>query len=95
VPSRLSVRGSLLLVSLGPPAAAIVVGLVGGFDRPISLTQSSDVTALVSVITLIALGPIAEVIGHELVGYRHTIRVVEREGGVMDHGAERSSNFSG
>jgi hypothetical protein len=47
------------------------------------------------VIALIALGPIVEVIGHELVGYRHIIRVVERESGVMDRGAERAGDFLG
>jgi hypothetical protein len=31
------------------------------------------------VIALVALSPILEVVGHELIGYQHTIRVIERE----------------
>jgi low temperature requirement protein LtrA len=69
----------LLLVSLVPLAAAIVVGLTAGSGGNIDLTRSSDVTALVSVIALVALGSIFEVVGHELVGYKHTVRVVDRE----------------
>jgi hypothetical protein len=56
----------LLVASLVPPAAAVVVGLVAG-----------GTTALAAVFALVALGSIVEVVGHELVGYRHTLRVVE------------------
>lgn len=69
----------LLLVSLVPLAAAIVVGLSAGSDGAINLKRSSDVAALVSVIALVALGAIVEVVGHELVGYKHTVRVVDQQ----------------
>jgi hypothetical protein len=69
----------LLLVSLVPLAAAIVVGLVAGSTGNIDLKHSSDVTALVSVIALVALGSIVEVVGHEFVGYGHTVRVLDGE----------------
>jgi low temperature requirement protein LtrA len=54
----------LFAVSLAPLAAAVVVGMSTG--------------ALVPVIALVALSAVVEVVGHELVGYRHTIRVVEQ-----------------
>jgi low temperature requirement protein LtrA len=59
----------LLIVSLVPLAAAVVVALVA---------SSSGVTVLAAVIALVTLGSIVEVVGHELVGYRHTMRVLER-----------------
>jgi low temperature requirement protein LtrA len=68
----------LFVVSLVPLAAAVVVGVLAGGKRsgPIG---STHLTALVAVIALVGLSPILEVVGHELIGYRHTIRVVERE----------------
>jgi len=67
----------LFAVSLVPLAAAFAVGmLVGGGPRgPIG---STHLAALVAVIALVALSPILEVIGHELIGYRHTVRVFDR-----------------
>jgi low temperature requirement protein LtrA len=66
----------LLLASLVPPAAAVVIGLSAG-SGPVEPDRSADLTALVSVIALVALGAIVEVVGHEVVGYRHTLRVLE------------------
>jgi len=31
------------------------------------------------VVGLVALAALVEVVGHEMVGYRHTLRVLERE----------------
>jgi low temperature requirement protein LtrA len=68
----------LFVVSLVPLAAAVVVGmLVGG--EPSGPVGSTHLAALVAVIALVGLSPILEVVGHELIGYRHTVRVVERE----------------
>jgi hypothetical protein len=33
----------------------------------------------VAVIALVALAAVVEVVGHEIVGYRHTVRVVDRQ----------------
>jgi len=68
----------LYLVSLVPLAAAVVVGVLAGGERS-GPVGSTHLAALVAVIALVALSPILEVVGHELIGYRHTIRVVERE----------------
>ena len=35
--------------------------------------------ALVAVVALVALRAVIEVVGHELVGFRHTMRVVEAD----------------
>lgn len=64
----------LLLLTLAPLAAAIVVGALVHPDRSIDLSRPGDLTALSIVIGLVALGAIVEVIGHELVGFRHSIR---------------------
>jgi hypothetical protein len=44
-----------------------------GFD----LEESGAITALSTVVGLVALGAIIEVVGHELVGYRHTVRALK------------------
>ena len=66
----------LFLLSLVPLAGAVAVGVVAsseesGFHGP------SDTTALVVVIALVMLSAVVEVVGHERVGYPHTLRVVE------------------
>ena len=68
----------LFVVSLVPLAAAVVVGMLVG-DEPSGPVGSTHLAALVVVIALVGLSPILEVVGHELIGYRHTVRVVERE----------------
>jgi hypothetical protein len=65
----------LFAASLVPLAAAIVVGMLTG-GGPVG---STHLAALVAVIALVGLSPVLEVVGHELIGYRHTVRVVERE----------------
>ena len=40
--------------------------------------MTADVAALITVIGLVSLSCIVEVVGHELVGYSHTLRAVER-----------------
>jgi low temperature requirement protein LtrA len=72
----------LFLLSLLPVAAAIAVAVRVAPDG-LELERQEDQTALVLVIGLIALAPVIEVVGHEIVGYRHTVRVLEREG-VLD-----------
>ena len=43
------------------------------------VSQPSNLTALVLVVALVALGAIIEVVGHELVGFRHTLRAVGKQ----------------
>ena len=69
----------LFVLSLLPLAAALVVSRVAGSGEPLDLTRSSELTLLVVVIVLIALAAVVEVVGHEVVAFRHTIRVVEPE----------------
>jgi low temperature requirement protein LtrA len=70
----------LLLVTLAPLTAAIVVGAVVHPGREIDLTRPGDLTALSAVIGLVALGAIVEVVGHELVGFRHSLRAWQQDG---------------
>ena len=65
----------LLLVSLIPVAAAVLAAVSGG-TATFDAESESDVTALVVVIALIACSAVIEVIGHEIVGYPHTLRVI-------------------
>ena len=67
----------LLIVTLIPLAAAIMVGAVAGSEAHINPDNPSDVLALVTVIGLVALSAVIEVIGHEMVGSKHTIRAVK------------------
>ncbi|TFV83247.1 low temperature requirement protein A [Blastococcus sp. CT_GayMR16] len=68
----------LFLLSLVPLAAALAVGLAAGPDDPVGFHGSpGDTTALVAVIALVMLSAVVEVVGHEKVGYPHTIRVIE------------------
>ncbi|MFB2596515.1 low temperature requirement protein A [Herbiconiux sp. P17] len=68
----------LLAVTLVPLAAAIVVAVIAGTDAPFDAHDASDLAALVAVIALVALSAVVEVVGHEIVGYSHTVRVLER-----------------
>ncbi|WP_431278407.1 low temperature requirement protein A [Leifsonia poae] len=67
----------LFAAALAPLVAAVIVGLLAG-PQLIDPDDPASVTALVTVITLVALCPVVEVIGHEIVGYKHTLRAVER-----------------
>ena len=64
----------LLLITLAPLGAAVVVGAVTHPGEGVDLEQPGTLTALSLVIGLVALGAVIEVVGHELVGFRHTLR---------------------
>ena len=64
----------LLLITLAPLAAAVVVGAMTHPGEAIDLEQPGTLTALSVVVGLVALGAGVEVVGHELVGFRHTLR---------------------
>jgi low temperature requirement protein LtrA len=68
----------LLILTLIPLAAAIVVGVVANSDH-INPDEPSDVVSLVTVIGLVALSAVIEVVGHEMVGSKHTIRAVKAQ----------------
>ena len=59
--------------------AAVAVPLFAGATEPIDLEQTADLTILAVVVGLVALAALVEVVGHEMVGYRHTLRVLGRE----------------
>jgi low temperature requirement protein LtrA len=71
----------LLLVTLAPLAAAVVVGALTHPGEGIDLDRQGELTTLSVVIGLVALGAVVEVVGHELVGYRHTLRAWNRNPG--------------
>lgn len=64
----------LLLLTLAPLAAAVVVGAVTGSEAPFDVEERGSLTSLSVIVGLVALGAVIEVVGHELVGYRHTLR---------------------
>lgn len=68
----------LLVLCLLPLAAAVVVAIVAGAAGPLDPEHPGDLVALVAVIALVALSGVVEVVGHEIVGYRHTVRAMER-----------------
>ena len=68
----------LALASFVPLVAAIIVGFSGPSGR-IHAQDPADVRTLVVVIALVTLSPVIEVVGHELVGLEHTMRVIERD----------------
>ena len=45
--------------------------------EPLDLEQHGTLVPLVAVVALVALSAVVEVVGHELVGFRHTMRVIE------------------
>jgi low temperature requirement protein LtrA len=66
----------LFIISLAPLAAALAVAAAVG-PKPPDLADASQLTGLMVVMALVAAAAIVEVIGHEIVGYRHTVRAVE------------------
>ncbi|WP_382310125.1 low temperature requirement protein A [Herbiconiux sp. UC225_62] len=70
----------LLVATLVPLGAAVVVAAIAGTDAPFDPHDGSDLTALVTVIALVALSTVVEVVGHEIVGYAHTVRALVRRG---------------
>nr|WP_246324518.1 low temperature requirement protein A [Petropleomorpha daqingensis] len=67
----------LFVLTLIPLVAAVVVAAIAGRHGPVDLESPADTTALVTVIALVTLSAVVEVVGHELVGFRHTVRVVQ------------------
>lgn len=76
----------LFVLTLIPLVAAVAVPVLAGATDPIDLDSNSDLTILATVVGLVALAGIVEVVGHELVGYRHTMRVLEREDPQVSNG---------
>lgn len=70
---------SLFLLALLPVGVAVVLAGIAGGDAAFDPEDESDLTVLITVIALIASSAVIEVIGHELIGYRHTVRVLERQ----------------
>ena len=68
----------LFASTLVPLAAAIIVAVVVDPSTPIDLEDDAHIAALVTVIALVSLSCVVEVVGHEIVGYSHTLRAVER-----------------
>ena len=63
----------LLLVTLAPLAAAVVVGAITNPNEALDLEVPGAMSALSVVVGLVALGAMIEVVGHEIVGYDHTL----------------------
>ena len=59
-----------------PLVAAVVVGVTADTDGRFDLEQPGDLTALLAVTALVALSAVVEVVGHERVGYPHTLQAV-------------------
>lgn len=68
----------LLALTLAPLAAAVIVGASVRPGEPLDLEAPGSLTALSIVAGLVALGAIVEVVGHERVGFRHTLRAWQR-----------------
>jgi low temperature requirement protein LtrA len=66
----------LLLLSLIPLAAAVAYTARNGAGEPIDPADPKSLTTLVVAIALVALSAIVEVVGHEMVGFRHTVRAL-------------------
>jgi hypothetical protein len=71
----------LLVVTLAPLALAVVVGALTMPGEAFDLEEPGATTALCAVVGLVALGAIIEVVGHEVVGFRHTLDAWERADG--------------
>jgi len=69
----------LFLLAVLPLAAAVAIPLVRGATGPIDPDDTGDLATLVAVVALVALAAPIEVVGHELVGFRHTMRVIQHE----------------
>jgi low temperature requirement protein LtrA len=62
-----------------PLAAAVIVASFAG-PSPLEADDPADMGLLAVVFALVALCPVVEVVTHEIFGYTHTLRVLEREG---------------
>ncbi|MFF2274531.1 low temperature requirement protein A [Agromyces sp. NPDC058126] len=68
----------LFICNLVPLVAAVIIAAVVDAGAPIDLEPGGDLTALVTVIGLVSLSCVIEVVGHELVGYSHTLQAAKR-----------------
>lgn len=84
----------LLVLSLIPLAAAVAVPVVRGATEPIDPADPSDLTTLVVVVALVTLSALVEVVGHELVGFRHTVRALDEGGTPTVPRGRRNSRLS-
>jgi low temperature requirement protein LtrA len=69
----------LLLVSLAPLAGAVAVSVLVQPNQPLDLETPGATSALSAVIGLVALGAVIEVVGHEIVGYPHTLEAWRKD----------------
>jgi low temperature requirement protein LtrA len=68
----------LFVATLLPLGAAVCVGAFTT-TGPIDAEHGAALSGLVIVVALVATGAVVEVIGHELVGFRHTVRALQRD----------------
>lgn len=69
----------LFVLCVLPLVAAVVVALVVSPEGPLELEEPGLLAGLVAVVALVALSAVVEVVGHERVGYRHTLRAVAEQ----------------
>ena len=67
----------LFLAVLAPLAAAVAAPAMLGATGPLNPSDGKDLTTLVIIVALVTLAAIIEVVGHEKVGYRHTMRALQ------------------
>jgi low temperature requirement protein LtrA len=67
----------LFLGAITPLVAAVIVASFAG-STPLKADDPADMGLLAVVFVLVALCPVVEVVSHEIVGYTHTLRVLER-----------------
>jgi low temperature requirement protein LtrA len=68
-----------LFVATLVPLSAAVAFAASASSGPIDLRHGPTVSRLVVVLALIAAGAVIEVVGHELVGYRHTVQALRND----------------
>lgn len=68
----------LLLITMAPLAAAVVVGALFHPQQALDLEEPGAMTLLSVVVGLVALGAVIEVVGHEIVGFGHTLAAWRR-----------------
>ncbi|MDO9398790.1 MAG: low temperature requirement protein A [Herbiconiux sp.] len=69
---------------LAPLAAAVAVGALAFPGQALDLERPGSTTALSAIIGLVALGAVIEVVGHERVGFRHTLAAWRRDPGLSN-----------
>lgn len=75
----------LLAVSLVPLLIAVWVAAGTGAGAGFDAADGTGLSALVAVIALVALSVVVEVVGHEIVGYPHTMRVIDKQLSSVTH----------